>query len=242
MTYKNKEQLKQLVECEGKPFTQVAEEFNVSVDTIYRWSKKFGIHSLHTPNTYKDPIEFEELKFFVGKGFSIRDIAKELGGRSYSTIRYWLKKYSLKTSPKREIPKKDLKFCLVCGKQLINNRTTFCSVSCQHERTHELYIEKWLKGKVSGKTGEDGSVSKHIRKYLIRWCNNKCEICGIDKWMGKDITLVLDHINGNPMDNSRGNLRMVCSNCDSQLPTYKSKNKGNGRHSRKKRYIDGKSY
>lgn len=42
--------------------------------------------------------------------------------------------------------------------------------------------------------------------------------------------------------NKRSNLRMICSNCDSQLPTYKSKNKGNGRHYRTKRYEEGKSY
>jgi len=38
------------------------------------------------------------------------------------------------------------------------------------------------------------------------------------------------------------NLRLVCGNCDMLLPTYKSKNKGNGRHNRRKRYAEGKSY
>ena len=67
------------------------------------------------------------------------------------------------------------------------------------------------------------------REYLIRKRGRKCEICGTEKWMGKDVPLLVDHINGNSSDNDFKNLRIICPNCDAQLPTYKSKNKGNGR-------------
>jgi len=53
---------------------------------------------------------------------------------------------------------------------------------------------------------------------------------------------VLDHIDGDSGHNARSNLRLICPNCDSQLPTYKSRNKGRGRAWRRKRYADGKSY
>ena len=56
-----------------------------------------------------------------------------------------------------------------------------------------------------------------------------CSICGLDTWLGRPILLILDHINGNADDNGRENLRLVCSNCDATLPTYKSRNNGNGR-------------
>jgi len=53
---------------------------------------------------------------------------------------------------------------------------------------------------------------------------------------------VMDHIDGNADNNSLDNFRLVCGNCDMQLPTYKNKNKGNGRAWRRKRYAEGKSY
>ena len=47
--------------------------------------------------------------------------------------------------------------------------------------------------------------------------------------MGKPVPLVCDHISGNSSDNEIENFRLVCCNCDAQLPTFKSKNRGNGR-------------
>jgi hypothetical protein len=84
---------------------------------------------------------------------------------------------------------------------------------------------------------------RHVaRKILIKRCNNTCEICSFKEWMGKPIALVMDHINGNPEDNRTVNLRMICPNCDAQTSTYKGKNKGHGRHYRRERYRQGKSY
>ena len=40
----------------------------------------------------------------------------------------------------------------------------------------------------------------------------------------------MDHINGRASDNRRENLRLICPNCDSQLPTYKSRNKNSDRY------------
>jgi len=55
---------------------------------------------------------------------------------------------------------------------------------------------------------------------------NVCEICGQDEnWMGKKISLILDHINGVNNDNRLENLRIVCPNCNASLETHCKGNK-----------------
>ena len=46
-----------------------------------------------------------------------------------------------------------------------------------------------------------------------------CAICGIDKWLGNDIILDIDHVNGDWHDNRRNNLRFLCPNCHRQTET-----------------------
>jgi 5-methylcytosine-specific restriction endonuclease McrA len=54
--------------------------------------------------------------------------------------------------------------------------------------------------------------------YVCAFCKNRGD------WKEKKLVLVLDHINGVKNDHRLENLRFVCPNCDSQLPTFKSKN------------------
>ena len=48
-------------------------------------------------------------------------------------------------------------------------------------------------------------------------------------WNDKELVLRLDHIDGDNNNNVLENLRWICPNCDSQLDTYKSKNKNGAR-------------
>jgi hypothetical protein len=78
------------------------------------------------------------------------------------------------------------------------------------------------------------TIRKYVRKYLIHKHGHKCMMCGLSEWIGNEIPLVCDHIDGNPANNELNNFRVICNNCDSILPTFKGKNKGRGRTNRYK--------
>lgn len=133
--------------------------------------------------------------------------------------------------------RKVVKNCDFCGKPKDDEfkKRKFCSKQCELDSNSKKRIER---------IDNAGIVPWRAtaRKYLRDKYGWKCSICQLTEWMGKEAPLVLDHIDGNPYNNKIENVRLVCGNCDMQLPTYKGKNKGNGRHSRMKRYYDGKSY
>ena len=69
--------------------------------------------------------------------------------------------------------------------------------------------------------------SNKLRKRLINEGvkDQKCECCGLTEWLGKNISLELDHIDGNCYNHRIENLRIVCPNCHAQTETYRGKNK-----------------
>lgn len=136
---------------------------------------------------------------------------------------------------KRELLTKN---CLYCQKEFIGYRSDqkYCSQICSTKNIRKSCYEKIENGEINGHS------SGTFRRYLIEKRGKQCELCGITEWGGKPLVVIMDHINGNSDDWSLTNLRLICSNCDSTLPTYKSKNKGNGRYKRRQRYKDNKSY
>ena len=56
-------------------------------------------------------------------------------------------------------------------------------------------------------------------------------MCGVR--LGGESCVGSIHINGDAAYSARENLRLICPNCDSQLDTFKSKNKNSARTKRK---------
>ncbi|GAB3794106.1 HNH endonuclease [Nocardioides ungokensis] len=131
--------------------------------------------------------------------------------------------------------------CRGCGAVLPGRRLrVYCSNACQRESERVKLVAEWI---ASGVASPGTGQRHYVRLHLMDEQRGKCAICGQpSSWNGAPLALVLDHVDGDSENNRRENLRLVCPNCDSQLPTYKSRNKGRGRHWRRQRYADGQSY
>ncbi len=75
------------------------------------------------------------------------------------------------------------------------------------------------------KLGSTYPPSKLGRRLLTLGWKYACAICSLTEWLGKLISLHVDHKNGNTSDNRLENLRFLCPNCHQQTGNWGSLNR-----------------
>ena len=128
--------------------------------------------------------------------------------------------------------------CLYCNKEMPlkkYHKKTFCDHTCQHKYQRDLIFKEIDKTGIIPTGIKMSSVGK---LYLINHRGYKCEGigCGLSDWLGKPITLQVDHKNGKSKDNRLVNLQLICPNCHTQTPNFGSKNKNSDRKYRREYY------
>lgn len=141
------------------------------------------------------------------------------------------------SNPRRKRTRPDAQ-CKDCGVAVLYYRS-YCD---EHKYggafRRAVRIASWLSGEWDG-SDQDGALNKVIRDYVLELSGHKCSICGFDTPHPSDGTSILevDHTNGDGVDHSPGNLRVLCPNCHALTPTYRARNMGKGREYRRSHYV-----
>lgn len=207
-----KEELEKLILDEKLSYEEIGRGYGVSGSGIKKKAKKLGIK---LPNRRKiNPIK------------TFNKNRKSINGKSKLVER--------KSTSGNFSEKGDKAVCINCGKEFVHKKTSlgkYCSVKCQLDYQSSIKYKNYLKNPEKYKGQEN---MRWVKKHILKEQDHKCSICGMeDVWNNKPITFILDHIDGHANNNERSNLRLICPNCDSQLDTYKSKNKNSDRKRRR---------
>lgn len=127
------------------------------------------------------------------------------------------------------MPRNKPQICLNCNNEFRHRKGhglgKYCSNVCQQEYGYKtITLLRFNAGEIEDR--------RTLRKILSKEIKDVCFECGIKEWNGKELSLQVDHINGDASNNNPDNLRLLCPNCHSQTDTYVAKNKGNGRGSK----------
>jgi transposase len=132
------------------------------------WLKKHGLAAGQAEkHAAKGPVAKEELERLLAAGLSLREIAHEME-RSLATIRYWVRKYELKSPPHRHrVPADRPRMTpLMCGR---HGRTDFILEGRGSYRCKQCRLER-----VAGRRRE-------VKRRLVEEAGGKCLICGYDR-------------------------------------------------------------
>lgn len=188
----------------------------------------------------------EYLNDKIDLGLTLNEMASDYGC-DITKIRYWMKKYNLKTKTHRSWSDDEMTKAISSSFSVSEVlRKIGLTVRAGNFDTVKRFVKKYnidishLKGRgwrsgirsVSVKylknkdylLVENSVISRTaLKKYLLYSgkLKNQCSICNCSEvWQGKPITMVMDHINGVNDDNRIENLRMLCPNCNSQQSTF----------------------
>ena len=161
-------------------------------------------------------MNYEIINSLAAKGLSIRKISTELN-TSPTNVRYWLKKFNIKTIPRSEVS--DHRFCPRCETEKL--KTEF--YNRRNGKGNSVYCKR---------CSNDQTVErqKRFKQQCIDWKGGKCVCCGYNKCNN---ALDFHHLDPNKKEFSIAHARLtsfndrvkkeldncalVCANCHREI-------------------------
>ena len=149
---------------------------------------------MHLTHSLVDNYSEDELRLIVGSSKSMKEVIRKLGYKTQNGSNH----------------------------KTVNKRLDKYNISTEHfesirpiERSYEDVF--CINSTVTQST---------LRKWYSKISDDsECAICGQNKkWNNKNLTMILDHIDGDNHNNLTDNLRWICPNCNSQLSTFAGRN------------------
>ena len=192
-------------------------------------------------------MEYNELKAYLDRNLSIREITEE-SKKCFSSVRHWMKKYGLKANFKSFKDGHD--FTKGSAKQKnrtkIIGETRYCPTCKEYKKFDEFYSRRknncsgWCRQCVNQQTIERG---RRLKTECIQYKGGKCQDCGYDKYQG---ALDFHHRNSKQKDFGIGKkyrcvklnekikseldkCDLLCANCHREEHYKSSKNSHTGR-------------
>ncbi len=170
-------------------------------------------------------MDYNFLLSLVSQNKSIREISKETG-KSYTTVKYWLKKYDLKTNFKsfsNGYQNSNLStHCKHCSVLLTENNV-YHSINKKTNKIKKSFICKSCVNKNTAKRWKSSKLK------VVEYKGGKCCKCGYNKCID---ALEFHHVDPNEKDKSFSNIKLkkwetikqeldkcilVCANCHREI-------------------------
>jgi len=166
----------------------------------------------------------EKVKELLEAGETYSKICKFLG-ISKATISYHVKKQGLGSSDRVVYDWAEVQRYYNSHPKVMDCRAHFgmsaSAWSAAVARGDLVYATTSEKFLVKGRYVGGHTLKKALLEQGVVY---RCSGCGLTDWQGSSITLQVDHINGERLDNSLDNLRFLCPNCHSQTETFAGRN------------------
>ncbi len=174
----DKESLKLLL-AQGESIEKIARRFGKDAATIAYWVRKHGLESPYREtHAAQGGIDQERLNTLVDGGATIAEIAAGLGF-SKATVRYWLKRYGLRTKRTGGRRAADEAACAKEAGLLV------ARMRCRHHGTTDFFLEG--RGYYRCVKCRSDAVSRRRRKVkeiLVHEAGGCCAICGYHRCLG----------------------------------------------------------